>query len=351
MSTDQAAIGNKHFPFRVKAGLAAMSFLVFAVLIALVPWTASAQQEGNRGPTDESFVGAEPRVCDVLGTEGPLRGLMHYRGLSDSAQFRAILNQSGCLLGGEFVIRADSSLGSGPLHGTIDGNFVRFTVPGETSGVAGDRNFSGVRNGQFISGKYFVTDTDEVGEWILITDPNADADRLLSDATARLDRQAAAVARAQPRSRDQTDSDRSPQSQQTNPAAAAREAAAARQQQDGNQIRSDSNAAPQATQTTRTDSAATTSAAAGDSAASAAAAATAAAAAASDSEESTPAETESGDTAAEEPASEEKENRGFFSNSVSESNSIDKALEPTTLAVIGILLTLVATGVQLLRGN
>ena len=44
--------------------------------------------------------------------------------------------------------------------------------------------------------------------------------------------------------------------------------------------------------------------------------------------------------------------RGFFMNSISaDPNGFNWALEPTALAVIGILITLAATGVQLLRGN
>ncbi len=45
-------------------------------------------------------------------------------------------------------------------------------------------------------------------------------------------------------------------------------------------------------------------------------------------------------------------NRGFFTNSISaDPNGLNRALDPTTLAVIGILITLAATGVQLLKGN
>lgn len=45
-------------------------------------------------------------------------------------------------------------------------------------------------------------------------------------------------------------------------------------------------------------------------------------------------------------------NRGFFFNSISAGpDGLNKSLDPTALAVIGILITLVATGVQLVRGN
>ena len=44
-------------------------------------------------------------------------------------------------------------------------------------------------------------------------------------------------------------------------------------------------------------------------------------------------------------------NRGFFFNSISADPNGLNTLDPTTLAVIGILITLAATGVQLLRGN
>ena len=45
-------------------------------------------------------------------------------------------------------------------------------------------------------------------------------------------------------------------------------------------------------------------------------------------------------------------NRGFFFNSISaDPNSLNRKLDPTALAVIGILITLAATGVQLLKGN
>ena len=45
-------------------------------------------------------------------------------------------------------------------------------------------------------------------------------------------------------------------------------------------------------------------------------------------------------------------NRGFFFNSISaDPNGLNRKLDPTTLAVIGILITLAATGVQLVKGN
>ena len=45
-------------------------------------------------------------------------------------------------------------------------------------------------------------------------------------------------------------------------------------------------------------------------------------------------------------------NRGFFFNSISaDPNGLNRALDPTMLAVIGILITLAATCVQLLKGN
>ena len=45
-------------------------------------------------------------------------------------------------------------------------------------------------------------------------------------------------------------------------------------------------------------------------------------------------------------------NRGFFTNSISANpNGLNNGLDPTALAVIGILITLAATGVQLVKGN
>ena len=44
--------------------------------------------------------------------------------------------------------------------------------------------------------------------------------------------------------------------------------------------------------------------------------------------------------------------RGFFTNSISANpNGLDKAMDPTALAVIGILITLAATAVQMVKGN
>ena len=52
------------------------------------------------------------------------------------------------------------------------------------------------------------------------------------------------------------------------------------------------------------------------------------------------------------PAEESGRSRGFFFNSISaDPNGLNKTLDPTTLAVIGTLITLAATGVQLLKGN
>ncbi|PKB71532.1 MAG: hypothetical protein BZY87_04955 [SAR202 cluster bacterium Io17-Chloro-G6] len=45
-------------------------------------------------------------------------------------------------------------------------------------------------------------------------------------------------------------------------------------------------------------------------------------------------------------------NRGFFTNSISvDPNGLNWAMDPTALAVLGILITLAATGIQLLKGN
>lgn len=74
------------------------------------------------------------------------------------------------------------------------------------------------------------------------------------------------------------------------------------------------------------------------------------AAAASDSSAST-SDDESGPTAAERKAS-DKGGRGFFFNSVSgELSGFDESLDPTTIAVLGILITLIATTLQLVKGN
>ena len=49
---------------------------------------------------------------------------------------------------------------------------------------------------------------------------------------------------------------------------------------------------------------------------------------------------------------EDERNRGFFTNSIStDTNPFNNALDPTALAVIGILITLAASVVQLLKGN
>ncbi len=49
---------------------------------------------------------------------------------------------------------------------------------------------------------------------------------------------------------------------------------------------------------------------------------------------------------------EPKPNRGFFTNSISANpDGLNQTLDPTALAVIGILITLAATGAQLVKGN
>ncbi len=55
----------------------------------------------------------------------------------------------------------------------------------------------------------------------------------------------------------------------------------------------------------------------------------------------------------ENPSPEESgRSRGFFINSISaDTNALNRTLDPTTLAVIGILITLAATAVQLVKGN
>ena len=55
----------------------------------------------------------------------------------------------------------------------------------------------------------------------------------------------------------------------------------------------------------------------------------------------------------ENPSPEESgRSRGFFTNSISaDTNALNSRLDPTALAVIGILITLAATAVQLVKGN
>ncbi|MDP6228024.1 MAG: hypothetical protein QF714_10060 [Dehalococcoidia bacterium] len=69
-----------------------------------------------------------------------------------------------------------------------------------------------------------------------------------------------------------------------------------------------------------------------------------------ESQEQTTAEGE--DQPADGQPNDEGPRRGFFTNSAAgEANAVGKIMDPSTLAVLGILLTLVATSLSLLKGN
>lgn len=114
-------------------------------------------------------MGAEPSGCDRLNTGDLLKGEMSSDAAAITSAISVSLNQFGCKLTGELKIESPHLAGSGPFYGTIDGNFLRFTVTSETSDADGDLNFSGLLNGNHIAGQYAVVNTGEVSDWILAT--------------------------------------------------------------------------------------------------------------------------------------------------------------------------------------
>ena len=154
-----------------RPNLAAVALVTVLVvgLFSLLPHSVSAQSG-----TDTSFVGEEPTACDVLWFDGViLPGELYSDAAAIRSDIEVVLNQHGCLLSGEIHIVSPYVSGFGLLHGTIDGNFLRFTVPYETNDAGGDLNFSGLLNGDHIAGQYVVTNTGEVSDWVLATDPDA----------------------------------------------------------------------------------------------------------------------------------------------------------------------------------
>ena len=115
----------------------------------------------------EDFVGHEPPVCDILRFDGPINGKIAGNTSSGTSELQGTFNQFGCRITGELEISSRSFAGSGPFYGIVDGNVLRFTVTSETSDSPRDLNFSGLINGNNISGQYSIPHTRVVGEWVL----------------------------------------------------------------------------------------------------------------------------------------------------------------------------------------
>jgi hypothetical protein len=115
----------------------------------------------------EDFVGAEPPVCDRLEFDGPLVGEIFGDSPSVVGEIRASFEQFGCQITGKLDIRSPNFAGSGPFYGIVDGNVLRFTVTEETSDAARDLNFSGLIDGDRISGQYSIPHTEFVSDWTL----------------------------------------------------------------------------------------------------------------------------------------------------------------------------------------
>ena len=115
----------------------------------------------------EDFVGAEPPVCNILEFDGPLQGEIFGNSPSDVGKIWASFEQFGCQITGKLEINLTNFSGSGPFYGVVDGNVLRFTVTSETSDAPRDLNFSGLIDGDRISGQYSIPHTDFVSDWTL----------------------------------------------------------------------------------------------------------------------------------------------------------------------------------------
>ena len=125
----------------------AIAAVVVVGLFSRFPSSASAQGGG-----DTSFAGEEPTACDVLWFDGViLLGELYSDAAAIRSDIEVVLNQHWCLLIGEIHMASPYVSGSGLRHGTIDGNFLRFTVPYETNDAGGDLNFSGLLKGDHIA--------------------------------------------------------------------------------------------------------------------------------------------------------------------------------------------------------
>ncbi len=113
------------------------------------------------------FVGAEPPVCDILEFDGPLQGEIIGNSPSAVGKIWASFEQFRCQITGKLEISSASFAGSGPFYGVVDGNVLRFTVTSETSDAPRDLNFSGLINGDRISGQYAIPHTGFVSDWTL----------------------------------------------------------------------------------------------------------------------------------------------------------------------------------------
>ena len=270
------------------------------LFLALTPLLISAQRE----PVDRSFVGDEPQVCDTLPIAEVFVGQVLNDSYDKASEIQVVWKQRGCLLEGNYSVSSslETSIASELfLYGTVEGNVVRFTVQAGYYGVNDDTHFTGVIKGNQISGQYFLP-SGGTGTWSLSSETNT------PDPTPT-DRPAPTATPSSPTVTETAELQARPET-----SIATTEVP---------------NAEP-----TPTKRPALTA---------------------------IPAPTQSGLTAldiAESKASQEvteaseTKKRGFFTNSASvDSEALDDALDPTTLAVIGILLTLVATGIQLFKGN
>ena len=115
----------------------------------------------------EDFVGAEPPVCSRLDFDGPLQGEIFGNSPSDVGKMWASFEQFGCQITGKLEISLPNFAGSGPFYGIVDGNVLRFTVTEETSDANRDLNFSGLIDGDRISGQYSMPHTGFVSDWTL----------------------------------------------------------------------------------------------------------------------------------------------------------------------------------------
>ncbi len=135
----------------IALGFAAALFVILAPS-AMAHERAPATEMGFLAE-HEDFVGAEPPVCSRLDFDGPLQGEIFGNSPSDVGKMWASFEQFGCQIIGKLEISLPNFAGSGPFYGIVDGNVLRFTVTEETSDANRDLNFSGLIDGNRISGQ------------------------------------------------------------------------------------------------------------------------------------------------------------------------------------------------------
>ena len=131
-------------------------FIKLSAVIAAMAAGLALAATGAFTPSVSASVGTVQTECDVLHLDGAVQCEIFAHSPSDFLEIRVTLEQFGCEVTGRLEVASPSIAGSGRLHRVIDGNFIRFQMPGEANDPGRDINFSGLIDGDQIFGQYSI---------------------------------------------------------------------------------------------------------------------------------------------------------------------------------------------------